>query len=1076
MAGGRIQGITVEIGGDTTKLSTALQQVNKDIKGTQSSLKDVNKLLKLDPGNTDLLVQKHQNLQKAVEATKQKLQTLKTAQEQAKQALENGTISQEQYDALQREIIATEQDLKNLETQANQSATALQKIAEAGDKVKSAGDKISGVGKTLTTTVTAPIVAAGTVAATKFAEVDKTMQLTNATMGNSAEQAALLDNAMKTAAANSTFGMGDAANASLNFARAGLKAEQAANALAPAMNLAAGEGGDLDTVSGGLVATINGFHGSFEEAGHYADVFASACNNSALDVNSLSGAMSVAAPIFSSAGYNVNDAALYMGVMANNGISADVAANSLKTGLARLVSPAKEGAEMMDQLGISITNSDGSMKSSVQVQSELHTAFSKLSESEQIAAASAIFGKNQMAPWLALINTAPEDVQDLDSKLFNASFSVEDFSEKIKASGTSIDGMKSNLTKLGISSDDFDMALNNCGGDASLFADLLAETADPGVTLKDVTDNLGISMGDLQKVMSSTSGTTDEMAKAMMSGFGGSIEQLKSSVDVLMVSLGQLLAQYLTPVIAKLQEWVNKINSLSPGMQNLIVKVALIAAAIGPLLIVIGKVMTGVGSIMTWAPKIGSAIAGVKTALTGLHAVMAANPIAVVVLAIAALVAIFVHLWNTSEGFRNFWIGLWNQIKTIATTVGQALATFFTTLWTGISTFFTTIWTGIKTIFTTAVTAIKTTITTVFTAISTFFTTIWTGIKTIFTTALTAIQTAVTTVFTAISVFFTTIWTGIKTIVTTAVTAIQTVITTVFTAISLFFTTIWTGIKTIFTTALTAIKTAITTVFTAIATFFTTVWTGIKTAVTTIVNAMKTALTTAFNAMKTAITTVLNGIKAVFTTVWNGIKTTVTTIGNGIKTAATTAFNGMLNGIRSACGRIAGVVRSGFSSAVGYIRGLAGQAVSWGRDIINGIVRGIQAMLGAVRSAVSNVANTIRSFLHFSVPDEGPLTDYQKWMPDFMGGLTKGIEQSRGMVKSAMEHVASDMSIAPTMQVQAAVAGGGSVPVNTADAGDMAAPQITIQQMTVRSDDDIRQISQELNTLMQRGRKAKGKL
>ena len=222
---------------------------------------------------------------------------------------------------------------------------------------------------------------------------------------------------MKSAAASSTYGMSDAATATLNFARSGLTAKQAASALAPAMALAAGEGGELDTVSAGLVATINGFHGSFDDASKYADVFANACNNSALDVNSLSQAMSVAAPIFSSAGYSVKDAALYMGVMANNGIEADKAANSLKTGLARLVSPAKEGAAMMDKLGISVTNSDGTMKDSVTIQKELHDAFSQLSESEQIAAASAIFGKNQMAPWLALINTAPGDVDALNQSL-----------------------------------------------------------------------------------------------------------------------------------------------------------------------------------------------------------------------------------------------------------------------------------------------------------------------------------------------------------------------------------------------------------------------------------------------------------------------------------------------------------------------------------------------------------------------------------------------------------------------------------------------------------------------------------
>ena len=114
---GRIKGITVEIGGDTTKLSKALESVNKQIKNTQSQLKDVEKLLKLDPGNTELLAQKHKLLGDAVAQTKEKLEALKTAAEQANDALARGEISQEQYDALQREILETEQDLKRLEEQ-----------------------------------------------------------------------------------------------------------------------------------------------------------------------------------------------------------------------------------------------------------------------------------------------------------------------------------------------------------------------------------------------------------------------------------------------------------------------------------------------------------------------------------------------------------------------------------------------------------------------------------------------------------------------------------------------------------------------------------------------------------------------------------------------------------------------------------------------------------------------------------------------------------------------------------------------------------------------------------------------
>ena len=111
----RIQGITVEIGGDTMKLTTALKSVNGEIRNTQSQLRDVEKLLKLDPGNTELLSQKQRILNEEVQATKEKLEALKTASEQANAALEQGTITQSQYDGFQREIIATEQALEELE-------------------------------------------------------------------------------------------------------------------------------------------------------------------------------------------------------------------------------------------------------------------------------------------------------------------------------------------------------------------------------------------------------------------------------------------------------------------------------------------------------------------------------------------------------------------------------------------------------------------------------------------------------------------------------------------------------------------------------------------------------------------------------------------------------------------------------------------------------------------------------------------------------------------------------------------------------------------------------------------------
>lgn len=614
---GTIKGITIEFRGDTTSLDDALRKIKNETKGIDSNLRDVNRGLKFNPSSVELWRQKQNLLTQKLNETKEKVTLLKDTLKK----VDAGEIemSAEETDRLKRELVEAESKAKYFSAELRKIGNV--NLRALGEQLKAVGDKMTEVGKNLTTKVTLPLAAVGTVAAKKFAEVDKTMQLTNSTMGNSAQEAELLNKAMKSAAASSTYGMSDAATATLNFARAGLSAQQAADALAPAMALAAGEGGELDTVSAGLVATINGFHGSFDQAAQYADVFANACNNSALDVNSLSNAMSVAAPIFSAAGYNVKDAALYMGVMANNGIEADKAANSLKTGLARLVSPAKEGAAMMDQLGISVTNSDGTMKDSVQIQKELHDAFSQLSESEQIAAASAIFGKNQMAPWLALINTAPGDVT----------------------------------------------ALNEALGQ---------------------------------------NGTAMEMQAAMMSGFAGSIEQLKSGLDVLLTSLGEALAPVIQKVVAGLQALVNWFNSLSPQMQSVIAVIGVIAAALGPVLVILGTLISSIGSIISVIGIVAPLIAGL------------AGPIAIAVLAITALIAIGVALyknWDTIKAkaieIKNNIVATWNGIKASVIAAVNNLKAQLSAAWASIKANVSAAWNAVKTAITspiqTAVSLVK---------------------------------------------------------------------------------------------------------------------------------------------------------------------------------------------------------------------------------------------------------------------------------------------------------------------------------------------------------------------------------
>ena len=595
MATGRIKGITIEIGGDTTKLVDSMKKVDAEVRKTQSALRDTNKLLKMDPGNADLLKQKQKQLAEAIQQTNNRLDQLREAQSH----LDEGTA---EYDALQREIIETEQKLKSLETEyKNFGSVQAQQIAAAGEKLKTTGATVSDIGKDLTTKVTLPLAAAGTVAVKKYADVDKTMKLVESTMGKVKFAAGDLNQAMKDAAANSTFGMNDAAQAALNFARAGLDAQQAAATLAPAMNLAAAQAGDLDTVSNNLVGTIMAFGDSFDNAEKYADVFANACNNSKLEINSLTDAMGVAAPVFHAAGYEVKDAALYMGVMANANIDASTAANALKTGMARLISPTKQAADWMQKLNVSVTNADGSMKDSVTIQKELHDAFAGLSESEQLAAASAIFGKNQMSNWLALINTAPEDVEALSKSL-------------------------------------------------------------------------------------DKEGTVAEQSAAMMEGFGGSMEKLKSSADVAATSLGEALAPTISAVADKIQAAVDWFNSLDESQQQMIAKVGLTVAALGPLLLIGGKLLIGVGQLMTFAPKIvsfGGLVAkgfGLASgAVGGLASVLA--PAAPVLAGIAAVVIAGVAIYKNWDKIKEKGAALkkslsntWDNIKKTVSTKSKEMS------------------------------------------------------------------------------------------------------------------------------------------------------------------------------------------------------------------------------------------------------------------------------------------------------------------------------------------------------------------------------------------------------------------
>ena len=892
----RIKGITVEIGGDTTGLDKALKSVNTSIRSTQSALKDVNRLLKLDPSNTELLSQKQRLLKDAIAATKEKLDSLKVAQEQAKQQLENGELGQDKYDALQREIVETEEELRRLQQEAATTNTALSKIDVAGQKMETVGNSIAGAGKKMMG-VTTVIGGVGVAAVKTAADFDSAMSQVAAVSGATGKDFDALRNKAREMGAKTKFSATEAAEAMNYMAMAGWKTEDMLDGIEGVMNLAAASGEDLATTSDIVTDALTAFGLSAKDSGHFADILAAASSNANTNVSMMGETFKYCAPIAGALGLSAEDTAEAIGLMANAGIKSSQAGTALRTIMNNLAGDVKISGKAIGDVTIATTNADGSMRDLSDILADCRSAFGNLTESEKAQAAESLVGKNAMSGFLALMNAGQGDIDKLSS------------------------------------------AIDNCDGSA------------------------------------------EKMAMTMQDNLAGQLTILKSQLQELAISFGDILMPAIRSIVSKLQGFVDKLNGMDEGTKRTIVTIALLVASIGPLLVIIGTAISKIGVAMQGFVKLANSISKLKIAIQGGTGVLGklggalggiSAPVLAVVAVIAVLVAAFVHLWKTNEGFRDAIIGTWTRIKdtisgfcqgivdrlnalgfqftdivdvlkTVWDGFCQVLAPIFegvfnnianilstvtgiitgildvfigiftgnwSQAWTGVKEIFSSIWNGISSFFTNILNVIKgvadvvlgwfgtswnevwTNIKTFFegiwNGIATFFTTIWETLKNVVTVGIMAIGSILSAAFDIITLPFRFIWENCKEIiisvwdvikskVITVIHAVASVISTVMNAIKTVFSTVWNAIKTVVTTVVNAIKSVVTTVFNAIKNTATTVWNAIKTAVTTPVNAIKSSVTTVFNSVKSTVSSIFNGIKSTATSVWNGIKSAIIT-------------------------------------------------------------------------------------------------------------------------------------------------------------------------------------------------------
>ena len=746
----RLKGITIELSGDSTKLQASLKGVTSEIRNTQNQLRDVEKLLKLDPGNTELLAQKHKLLGQAVEETKRKLDALKQANEQvsktagnydawkakydpiqqeinetqehlkklkeqsaeADKQMSEGKISQEkydalqneitetsdhlkdlkqqakdvdeefghpvspeQYDALQREIVETTAELKKLEEQSRKSGTAVQDIATKGEKLKELGGKVEGVGRAMLP-VTGAVVGLGTAAVKTAADFDTGMSKVAAVSGAAGEDLEKLREKAREMGEKTKFSASEAADAMNYMAMAGWKTEDMLSGIDGIMNLAAASGEDLATTSDIVTDALTAFGMSAEESGHFADVLAAASSNANTNVSMMGESFKYVAPVAGAMGYSAEDVSLALGLMANSGIKASSAGTSLRTMLTNMANPTDKMAAAMDKLGIKLDDGKGNMLSLREIMQNLRTGFGELKIPADEATAAFAELDQQLADGTIDQKQYDKQVADLTQRVFGAEGALKAQTAAMLAGKNGMSGLMAIVNSTEDDYSKLENAIDNC-------SETFVKTKDGAVMPMSEALKQGLEW------VEEYNGASEQMAATMNDNLAGQLKILISQLQELAISLGEIMMPIIREIVTQLQGLVDWLNGLDEGTKKVILTIAGVVAALGPLLIFVGKVMGAVGTIMTWAPQIQAALTMLSTtvlpaiqgALSSLWAVLMANPIILVVAAVAALVAAFIHFWNTSEEFRQFWINLWESIKATATAVWEALSAFFQTAW-----------------------------------------------------------------------------------------------------------------------------------------------------------------------------------------------------------------------------------------------------------------------------------------------------------------------------------------------------------------------------------------------------------
>jgi TP901 family phage tail tape measure protein len=928
---------------------TAVNNTRNELAKYETQLEEVSKEQEDSAKSADKQNSALEDLKQTISEQQSKLDKLKEKYtnvviEQGKNSDSAEELAKEISD-LSGELDENKSKLNNAEKAADEYDQSLEDVGDSAEDTATGGLNVFSValGNMIANVVSDAIqkmkdLVAGTIEVGKT--FDNSMGQVAAVSGATGDELQALRDKAKEMGSTTKFTASEAADAFNYMAMAGWKTEDMINGIDGVLALAAASGTDLATTSDIVTDALTAMGYSAGDAGRLADVMAAASSNANTNVEMMGATFQYAAPIVGALGYSMEDTAKQIGLMANAGIKGEKAGTALRSILTRLSAPPKEAADAMTALGISMTDSEGNMKSLDEVMGDLRNAFSGLSETQQTQYAKQIAGQEAMSGLLAIVNAAPTDIDKLTKAINESDGAAE------KMADTMQDNLGGDLTKLGSKFEGLQLKLYE------KFEPALRGVVGGLDKMLDAIEWLGKHIGPLEPVIVALSGALIGLVSALAglyiipkisAAFTAFNAVLGANPIVLVVTaIGALVAALIylwnnceefrdfwiglwkkikkvaEPVIEDLKEIFQKAwkniketwEAVYPFFKELFKKVV---DVVKPIL----------SAWFEWFKAQWNFIKKVWDIAYPFFKELFKKIIDVAIPIIKTLIEWFKNAWETIKAawevaysfFTDLFTSIWNSIKPIIDAVVGAFKEaweLIKVVWDLVSPYFQKIWENIKTIFSV-----------VAPIISGFFKSAWEIIKGIwdlvvpyFQLIWETIKATFSVVKTVLGGFFSTAWESIK---------------LVWNAVTGYFAAIWETIKEIFSVVKDVLTgnwsdawEGIKNIVKTWAGYFSDVWKSIK----GVFSSVTTWFSETFQAAWEAVQTVFSGVGTFFEGVWTTITDTFssigTTIGEAVSNSAATAINYILE---TATDLINGFIKA-INGAVGMINKIPGVEIS----------------------------------------------------------------------------------------------------------------------------------------------------